>query len=133
MRRKYGLDIERQLVRAYREKGAYSERRPRSLGGTDVLRIYDNEIWLIQSKTTSKKALYIKKEEVEKLLEDKERMKKNLNKYDIPIRAVFYVARVISPIKGRKARRIGKYLEVTEVKGKTLKVQFEPFKTEWIT
>ena len=70
MRKQYGLEIERQLVREYRQKGAYSERRPRSLGGTDVLRIFDNEIWLIQSKTTSKPVLYVNKDEVNKLLKD---------------------------------------------------------------
>ncbi|MEM2876366.1 MAG: hypothetical protein QXL67_05395 [Candidatus Bathyarchaeia archaeon] len=133
LRRKYGLDIERQLVRKFREKGGYSERRPRSLGGTDVLRIYDNEVWLIQSKTTSKSALYIKREEVEKLLRDRDIMRRNLSKFEIPIKAVFYVARVISPSKGKKARRIGRYLEVSEVKGETLKVQFEPHKVEWLS
>jgi len=132
LRKRYGLDIERQLVRQFRERGAYSERRPRSLGGTDVLRIYDNEIWLIQSKTTSKRYLYIPKDEVEKLLKDREVMKRNLSKFDIPIKAIFYVARIISPAKGRKARRISRYLEVSEVKGETLKVQFEPFKAEWL-
>ena len=81
MRKRYGLEIERQLVREYREKGAYSERRPRSLGGTDVLRIFENEIWLIQSKTTGKSAIYLNKAEVKKLLRDKEILSKNGRHY----------------------------------------------------
>jgi Holliday junction resolvase len=132
MRKQYGLEIERQLVREYRQKGAYSERRPRSLGGTDVLRIFNNEIWLIQSKTTSKPVLYVNKDEVNKLLKDKEVLSNNLDKYSIPIKAIFYVARIISPNVGQKARRINKYLEVDKIKGETLKVQFEPLKVNWI-
>jgi Holliday junction resolvase len=133
LRREYGIDIERQLVNRFREKGAFAERRPGSLGATDVLRIYDNEIWVIQSKCTSHNVLYINDGEIKRLINDKARIERNLSKAKdvIKIKAIFYVAKVITPKKGQKARRIERFIEVTDVKGR-LKVQFEPFNVSWI-
>jgi len=133
LRKEYGIDIERQLVNRFRSKGAFAERRPGSLGATDVLRIFDNEIWVIQSKCTGHNVLYISDKEIERLLEDKKKIENNLNKAKdvIKIKAIFYVAKVVSPKKGQKARRIERFIEVTDVKGR-LKIQFEPFQISWI-
>lgn len=115
-----------------REKEAYGEQPPRSLSGTEVLRIYDNEIWLIRSKATDKPVLHINRNEVEKLLEDKEMMRRNLEKFSIPIKAIFHIEGVVSPGQGQKAERVSKYVEVNKAGGKGLEIQLQPFKVRWV-
>jgi len=112
--RKRGFDVERELVRRFKEAGGFALRSPASLG-VDVIAFLKGEIRLIQCKYSKSGKAAVPAREVDALLEAKERIERALK--SVVVRPFVYVRFS----RGRGKRPLELWREVKEKdKGKNL-------------